>query len=217
METKPSSAVKKPATDWEAVERDYRAGVKTIRQIAETYGVSHTAVRKRAERDSWPRDLSKKIAAEAEALVRREAIPKERYSPGARGEQEVVEANALAIARVRIGQRTDIKRARDVANALLQELGGQVGPETVDLLEQLGELMRKPDDKGVDKLNDLYLKIISLPGRAKTMKDLGDTLKTLITLEREAFGIDNEPPKDEGLSALATAELIRLRKELSDA
>jgi hypothetical protein len=31
--------------------------------------------------------------------------------------------------------------------------------------------------------------ITSLPGRTKTMKDLGDTLHKLITLEREAYNI----------------------------
>ena len=41
------------------------------------------------------------------------------------------------------------------------------------------------------KLNDLYQKIISLPGRAKTMKDLGESLRVLVTLERQAFGLDN--------------------------
>ena len=32
---------------------------------------------------------------------------------------------------------------------------------------------------------------MSLPGRAKTMKDLGDSLKTMIGLEREAFSLDS--------------------------
>ena len=67
-----------------------------------------------------------------------------------------------------------------------------VGQENVRLLEMLGELMWSPDDKGNDKVNDLYMKIISMPGRVKSMKDLSDTLKTLIALERQAFGLDDE-------------------------
>ncbi|EOK2809978.1 hypothetical protein ACJY85_000562, partial [Escherichia coli] len=68
------------------------------------------------------------------------------------------------------------------------------GAECADVsaLEKLGELMFDPDDKGQDKLNDLYHKIISLPSRVKSMKDLSDSLKTLIGLEREAYSIENK-------------------------
>ena len=38
----------------------------------------------------------------------------------------------------------------------------------------------------------LYHKIISLPSRVKSMKDLSDSLKTLIGLEREAYSIENK-------------------------
>ena len=63
--------------------------------------------------------------------------------------------------------------------------------------------MWSPDDKGNDKVNDLYMKIISMPGRVKSMKDLSDTLKTLIALERQAFGLDDENNKPvDALTAL---------------
>ncbi|MDI5448940.1 hypothetical protein MJL27_27140, partial [Salmonella enterica subsp. enterica serovar Anatum] len=42
------------------------------------------------------------------------------------------------------------------------------------------------DDKGRDRLNETYQKVISLPSRVKSLKDLSDSLKTLIGLEREA-------------------------------
>ena len=44
--------------DWERIELDYRAGIKTLRQIAEEHGITHGAVNKRAARDGWQRDLS---------------------------------------------------------------------------------------------------------------------------------------------------------------
>ncbi|WP_145532571.1 terminase small subunit [Yersinia alsatica] len=45
--------MKKP--DWEAIKREYSAGQLSIRALAEKYGVSDTAVRKRAKADSWPK------------------------------------------------------------------------------------------------------------------------------------------------------------------
>lgn len=46
------------APDWERIEMDYRAGIKTLRQIADENGITHGAVNKRAKRDGWERDLS---------------------------------------------------------------------------------------------------------------------------------------------------------------
>ena len=46
---------KKLTPDWERIELDYRAGVKTLRQIAEEHGLSHVAINKRAKRDGWDR------------------------------------------------------------------------------------------------------------------------------------------------------------------
>ena len=59
----------KKETDWESIERDYRAGLLSVREMAATYGVSHVAIMKRAKKDGWERDLSAKIKAKAEALV----------------------------------------------------------------------------------------------------------------------------------------------------
>lgn len=187
------SAKTLPATaDWERIELDYRACIKTLRQIADEQGITHGAINKRAKRDGWERDLSQKIKAKAEALVSKAAVSKEVSKERRIAEREVVEANACAIVEVRLGQRRDIQRSRAVSMALLEELEAMVGSDTVELMSQLGELMRKENDRGTDRLNDLYHKIISLPERAKTMKDLGESLRVLVALERQAFGLDDK-------------------------
>lgn len=188
----------KAAPDWERIELDYRAGIKTLRQIAEEHGITHGAVNKRAKASGWERDLSAKIQAKADALVSKAMVSSEVSADTKKKEQAVVEANAQAVADVRIAHRKDIQHARSITTALLTELEHQAGPENAQLLEQLGELMRKPDEKGQDKLNELYQKIISLPGRAKTMKDLGESLRVLVALERQAYGIKDDADAGEG-------------------
>ncbi|WP_145498528.1 terminase small subunit [Yersinia bercovieri] len=42
-------------TDWRGIERDYRSGALSIRELAKKYGVSDTAVRKRAKAEEWPK------------------------------------------------------------------------------------------------------------------------------------------------------------------
>ena len=81
-------------------------------------------------------------------------------------ERAVIDANAQAVADIRLAHRRDIHRARRVTNCLMDELERMVGAENVALLEELGELMRQPDDNGQDKLSDLYMKVISLPSVA---------------------------------------------------
>lgn len=178
--------------DWEAIESAYRAGVLSLREIASQHGISDTAIRKRAKKEEWTRDLAAKVKAKADDLVRKREVRTKVRSENQISERELVEATAEAIANVRMEHRGDIKRARELANLLFSELSAEC--TDVESLHKLGELMLSPDDKGQDKLNDLYHKIISMPQRVKSMKDLSDTLKTLIGLEREAYSIKEDEP-----------------------
>jgi hypothetical protein len=187
-----SKAASAVAPDWERIELDYRAGIKSLREIADGSGVSHVTVSKRAKAHGWVRDLSKKIQAKADELVNKAMVNKPVNTASAVSERETIDANAQAVASVKMAHRKDIQRTRSITMALLEELELQTGRDTVIMLEQLGDMLRCEDDKGVDKLNDLYHKVISLPGRAKTMKDLGESLRVLVALERQAFGLDDK-------------------------
>ncbi len=189
------AGMEKKAPDWEKIELDYRAGIKTLREIAADHGISHQAINKRAKRDGWARDLSEKISSKADELVAKTLVANSVAKEARVSEREIIDANAQAIVSVRLSHRKDIQRSRRITMGLLEELEQQTGADNVALLEQMGELLRSEDDKGQDRLNDLYRKIISLPGRAKTMKDLGESLRVLVTLERQAFGLDDKDSK----------------------
>ncbi|EMF1896682.1 hypothetical protein [Enterobacter roggenkampii] len=176
--------------DWEAIETAYRAGVMSLREIASQHGISEGAIRKRAKRDDWSRDLNAKIQQKADDLVRKHEVRKQVRNESTLTERVLIEATAEVIATVRMEHRGDIRRARELTNTLFDELGAQCAD--VSALEQLGDIMFDPDDKGRDRLNEIYQKVISLPSRVKSMKDLSDSLKTLIGLEREAYSIENK-------------------------
>ncbi|CZY50707.1 hypothetical protein E6P18_05385 [Salmonella enterica] len=176
--------------DWEAIETAYRAGVMSLREIASQHGISEGAIRKRAKRDDWSRDLNAKIQQKAEDLVRKQEVRRTVRNESTLTERVLIEATAEVIATVRMEHRGDIRRARELTNTLFDELGAQCAD--VSALEQLGDIMFDPDDKGRDRLNEIYQKVISLPSRVKSMKDLSDSLKTLIGLEREAYSIENK-------------------------
>lgn len=196
-------AARKPI-DWERVEADYCAGIKTLREIAAEHGVTEGAVRKRAKAGEWVRDLSRRIEAKTAELVRKEAVRSEVRKETSVTEREVIEASAQAIVNVKLGHRKSISRQRELVERLLQELEAQTGD--TELFSQLGELMHAPDDKGMDKLNDIYKKVIATPQRIDSLKKLAETLKHLIYLEREAFDIVPAPtPQDNALQAIAKA------------
>ena len=60
------------------------------------------------------------------------------------------------------------------------------------MFAELGEMLRQPDQNGNDKLNDVYQKIIGLPSRVDSVKKLAEALKTLVGLEREAYGMNTD-------------------------
>lgn len=176
--------------DWESVEIQYRAGIRSLKDIGREFDVSDAAIVKRAKRDGWTRDLKAKIHAKAESKVSESLVSAGVSAQTKVREREVIEANAVAIADVRLAHRRDIRRSRSLTNKLLDELEGLT--DNRELFEQLGELMHSPDDKGMDRLNDLYRKVVELPNRTKVMKDLAETLKTLIALERQAYNLDEQ-------------------------
>lgn len=178
--------------DWEAIESAYRAGVMSLREIASQHGISEGAIRKRAKKDDWSRDLNAKIKSRAEDLVRKEEVRKQVRSETVLSERVLIEATAEVIASVRMEHRGDIRRARELTNNLFDELSAECAD--VSALRKLGELMLSPDDNGRDKLNEIYNSIISLPERVKSVKALSETLKNLVGLERQAYGLDDVQP-----------------------
>lgn len=183
---------KRSAADWEAIERDYRAGSKSLREIAAEHGITHPAIRKRAERDGWARDLKAKVEARASALVSAAQVSAEVPAETKITEALTVEVAAQARARIEITHRRDIGRARELANKLLLELEQQTDglatfEQLLDALAEDGE-----GDKAADRrkrLTEQWQKAMSLGSRVDTARKLAETLKVLIDKEREAFGM----------------------------
>ena len=164
--------------DWEGVERDYSAGLLSLRELADKYGVAESYIRKKANQKDWSRDLSAKIQSKAEKLVRSEVVRSEVRTEKAITEKVIIEANAQAVVSVKLKHRTSIGRLNSVVDSLLAEI----------------EVLNK--DKSVE----------NLPMRVDLTKKLSDTLKTSIDKERQAFDIqDKTAPVDGAINTLLGA------------
>lgn len=175
------------AADWEAVERDYRAGAKSIRQIAKEHAITHTAVLKRAEAENWPRDLAGKIRAAANIQLAREVAKGQVSTQVATvSERGIVEANAALQVEIIRSHRSDITRARSVMQGLLDDLG--VAASTRETLAATASKITADDKSG--QRRSALLKAISIGEQAQTLETLTRSLQRLVALERQAFGID---------------------------
>jgi transposase len=149
----------KRVIDKEGIEREYRAGVRSVREIGAEFGVSHTLICRWARDEGWERDLAAKIRAKADALVSKEAVSSLVTVETRAAEKAIVEANAAAIVTIRLRHRTDIKRG----------------------IDQCGRLVSYLESAAVDAggVRDF----------ATTLKQWADTHKSLVVMEREAWGI----------------------------
>ena len=191
-------AGKKPV-DWDAVAIDIRAGILTDREIGAKHGRSHTSIQKYAAKHGIERDLTARIQQKTKAKVAKAQVAKESCQERVKLTQEqTIEIAAEAAATIVIKQQGRIGRHLRLSESLLSELESQTIDRT--LYEQLGELMAAPDENGIDRLNELYRKIISTPSRIDSHKKAVETEKTLVALERQAFNLDKDATEDGGIA-----------------
>ena len=197
--------------DWAAIERHYRAGELSLNEIAKRYGVSRPGIQKRAEREGWVRDLSKKIEQATQnkvvAAVAKQQVAGELPLATKMAEKAYVDAYSDAAAAVDSQQRGDVKRALDVQRGLLAELEALSRPDLMRFLEEMAEALDEsgPTANGGwknDKINELYRYVISLAGRIKMAKELGAAHGVYLPLQRKMFKLD------EGKSAAPFEDLL---------
>jgi hypothetical protein len=160
---------KKRTTDWAAVERDYRTGKYTNRELGTKYGVSHQAVAKRAKSGNWQKDLGDAIKSATSARLVEELVKQEVAKSG----QEVVntvlvaaEANAQILLKQQ-KRAAELQDALEVAKFKVLELAGKVA-----------------DIREVTSLT-------------QALNNLANATKTLNEQERKAHGMDSEELKKE--------------------
>lgn len=183
--------------DLEALERDYRAGVLSTRELGTRYDCSHVYVVQQAKKLGWTRDIKAKARAKADALLLQpEPLPD--TSPIIAGE---LDAQAGQMAYVRRRHRKLIDDSRGVIEGLLREIRGLA---TVGDVERLYLQALKEDDPKARAtgLKTVIDRITGLPSRIYGIKKLSDAAKNIIALERQAYELDAPdegkppPPKD---------------------
>ena len=180
---------KKVKANWEAIELAYRANVKTVAQIAEDFNVKDSTLRSRAKRNGWSRDLGKRIRLEADNIVNANAVKRE-VGRLESMDNATVEENAKLTASIRISHREDIGTARQLSMMLFDDLRAQIGTDNRKRLEDLFITALKA---GVinESVLEAYERVTSVSNHVRTLKDLADIMTKFVTLERQAYGLDD--------------------------
>jgi hypothetical protein len=183
-------------TDWERIEAEYRTGKLSVSEIGRQYGVSHTAVNKRAKREGWVRDLSDKVRKLVSARLVSEGVSASTLS-------ETVEKAAERDIQIVRQHRADIGAQRRLVGDLVAELR-----ESTSFREEIeAEIEEETADDRSPRRREQMLRAVALASRVGIAKDLAAATKTLVELERQAFNI--------GVGAASGGSLSDLLQQIS--
>lgn len=175
--------------DWDAVARDYRLGQFTLREMAEKHGCSHQAIAKRAKEHGWTQDLGEQIKQATNAKLVANLV-NQQVASGGQAVANVVLAAAEINTNVILGHRKGLNEITQVRNMLLAQVG-QAAANLPDLAEVI-EMVRNPDDNGMDRANDALRKALGRSALIDDLKKLAEVDEKVRKGEREAFNISSE-------------------------
>lgn len=155
----------KAEIDWVAIEVEYRAGIRTIQDIADQYKVTKGAIGNRAKRNDWLRDLSGKIKAKADELVNKARVNNSVNKDKLFTEKVAVQTAAELQAGAILQESDEIKRLSGIAEAMEVELEGM------------------PQDADGN--------VLDLEKRSRILKQLTDVREKIINLRRRNLGIND--------------------------
>ncbi|MFP4104830.1 MAG: hypothetical protein ACLFVU_01975 [Phycisphaerae bacterium] len=174
--------------DWEAIERAYRAGSLSIRNIADQHGVSDTAIRKRATKHGWQRDLTEKVQKAArDKLVRRE-VRGDGSHEQARTDEEIVEQASSEAAAVVLRHRAGLAQWRGISDKLCAALA------EMDVTEENHDKFSRSLNAGVDA----QLKVIKGERQAYNLDDPGEGEDDTQRVEKVEISIVGTDATDQG-------------------
>lgn len=185
-----AEGVAKRKTDWEAVERDYRTGKYTLRELETKHGADDGLISRKAKKSGWTQDLAIAIKQATSAKLAEQLVSKE-VSKNQQNVSNTIDAAATMGMNVILGHRKGLKHITGIKEQLLAQIE-QAAANMVNLADVI-EMVRNPDENGIDRANDALKKAMGRSALVDDLKKLADVDEKVRKGEREAFSIDSEP------------------------
>ena len=161
---------KRRKVDWDAVERDYRTGKFTLRELADKHGCSHTAVAKHIKDGGWTQDLSEHIRQATNAKLTQALVSKE-VAGNLLEVSKTIDAAAALNARIIEKHRTRLDRLARDADAAREKLLA---------------------------MTDMVVDVREAGALVSAIESAVRTEKILIEKERQSYRLDEDDGKPQG-------------------
>jgi len=161
--------------DWEGIEKEYRAGQLSIREIARQNNISPAYIVKKAKENEWLRDLTPKVKQLVNSRLVNDGV-------NSINEKDIVEQAADRAIKIIQVQRNDIKQAIVSCEKLFTEMEEQT---------------TRPIAIGKGKDRKIVEIDVTAIEKASPFFSLTAALKNLVLLQRQAYNIDQSPTGSE--------------------
>ena len=128
--------------DFEAIERDYRAGHLSIRHLSTKHGIPESTVRSKAKSLGWERDLSEDVRAATRAKLSRGSRTEIAHSEDA----HIIQSASEDAASIVEAHRRSIAHWRIIAERLAQHLA------TMEITDENHDKFSRSLNAGIDAL-----------------------------------------------------------------
>lgn len=205
------------AIDWGAIERQYRLGKKSNKQLGDEFQVDSSSIGRRATKYGWVVDKSKEVDAVTNTLLIQNASGN--ANPNATPTQLEIKAAGQASADVVLRHRRDIGRMRGAWLDVMEDidlLNSQAGRDAIATKEEMlaaGPEGETPEEEArrIARLERKLERIFSVSDRVDNAKKAGELLEKIVRMDREAFSIGKDDGGAPGLDDL----LLRVISERS--
>ena len=176
--------------DWIAVEKEYRLGQCSMRQIARRFNIQTSAISRRVKREAWVQDKSLEVWSLSEARLVVSAAEREAATLKATPTDVDIEVAAVARTNALLGHRMELAQARRIGNALLAQLEAWTPHEIESDARERGLYFSAAPP--ITEMRADQARFATLAERAKIFGTLVTALCKVIGMEREAFGLRTE-------------------------
>ena len=173
-------AGRKEQIDWEAVERDYRIGSLSVREIARRYEIEASTITRRAKKESWARDYSEEVKRRTRAGMVELATQ--------HAQQDATECNTALRDGIDVAVETNLKVLREHQSGIREN-----HKRLSRLTEQFDTI-----SAGISDMHEMTKATSSFEAIIRAQK-------LVISMEREALNLGEAEKTSDPLSALISA------------
>lgn len=182
---------KRKDIDWPAIERDFRIGQLTMREIARQHDVDVAAISRKAKKLGWTQDLTEEVKTRTRAALLTKDVnaPSTDVNTALAADLDLAVETNVAIV---LGHRSRIRNLNELEATLVGQL-----KEAAEKREEIEADIEDhtAGDKNGERRTRL-LRAVSLPSHAGVLKELSTVAKTSIGLERQAFNLGDKGGSD---------------------